>query len=362
MKWIEYQPGLEVELPEERAMIEEIVDIMGRINRQVFDKHRHALRDAHAKSHGILKGTLSVYPDLPAFLCQGIFQPGRGYPVVARLSSAPGDIHPDDVRSLKGLAVKVIGVDGVQVLPGKEKEVTQDFLLVNLPILPFGDVKAYLNFLRSRGETETQKDAPSTVVPALAAIASEAMTAIGHPARTLEAIGPSSHHILGETFHSMGAIRFGPYIGKLSVAPLSEAVRALAGAEIDAKGNDSAYRDLVVQFFQTESAEYEIRIQLCTDIDRMPIEDAAVEWPSDLSPHLPIGKITFPPQDAYSAPRRAFADEVLSFNPWHCIEAHRPLGSIMRSRIRAYEASSHFRHKMNSQPLVEPRDIGEIPD
>ena len=98
--WIEYHDGLEVQQPNEKEMVEEIVASMGRLNRQVFDKHRHALRDAHAKSHGVLTGILSVYSDIPDALAQGIFQRGRDYPVVARLSSAPGDIHSDEIRSL----------------------------------------------------------------------------------------------------------------------------------------------------------------------------------------------------------------------------------------------------------------------
>jgi len=54
-------------------------------------------------------------------------------------------------------------------------------------------------------------------------------------------------------------------------------------------------------------------------------------------------------------------DDVLSFNPWHCIEEHRPLGSIMHVRIKAYEMSSSFRHQMNAQPRVVPKDIHELP-
>jgi len=357
--WIEYHDGLEVEQPNEEEMIEEIVASMGRLNREVFDKHRHALRDAHAKSHGVLTGILSVYSDIPDALAQGIFQRGREYPVVARLSSAPGDIHSDEIRSLKGLAIKVIGAEGARLLPAAEAEVTQDFLLVNLPILPFGDVKSYLEFQRKKEEGAGTNETPGTLIPGIASAASEALKAVGLPNRILDAVGASAHNILGETFHSMAAIRFGKYVAKLSVAPLSASVAALTGQEVEIAGNDSRYRDLVVEFFKTQSATYEVRAQMCTDIDKMPIEDASVEWPGD---HLPLGTLTFGMQDAYSPARRVYADDVLSFNPWQGIEEHRPLGSIMRSRIRAYEASTRFRHAMNMQTRVEPREIAAIPD
>ncbi|WP_418955610.1 hypothetical protein [Streptomyces tritici] len=48
------------------------------------------------------------------------------------------------------------------------------------------------------------------------------------------------------------------------------------------------------------------------------------------------------------AARRRYADDVLSFSPWHALEAHRPLGSIMRSRRAARPASSDFRHRVEA--------------
>lgn len=360
--WIEYHDGIETLQPDEGLLIEEIVASMGRQHGKVFDRHRHAMRDAHAKVHGVLKGTLSVLADLPETLEQGIFQRGREYAVFARLSSAPGDIHPDSVRSLKGLALKVFGVDGARLPFGTEPGVNQDFLFANLPILPFGDVKSYLEMQRKLEEAAPHPDAARSVIPDLASTAAAALHALGIQNRTLEIIGASAHHVLGETFHTMGALRFGRYVAKLSLAPLSDSVTLLTGQAVDASEHDSAYRDLVVAFFQQQSATYQLRAQICTDLARMPVEDAAVEWSSGLSPHLPVATLRFPSQDAYSPARRVYADEVLSFNPWQGIEAHRPLGSIMRSRIRASEASTHFRHTQNARTRIEPRDIAEIPD
>jgi hypothetical protein len=94
----------------------------------------------------------------------------------------------------------------------------------------------------------------------------------------------------------------------------------------------------------------------------MPVEDASVEWPEDESSYQPVAKIVIPKQEAYSAERRIYVDDILSFTPWHAIPEHQPLGSLMRARIKAYEVSSAFRHKMNAVKRVEPRDISEIPD
>jgi hypothetical protein len=53
----------------------------------------------------------------------------------------------------------------------------------------------------------------------------------------------------------------------------------------------------VVDFFRKNAAEYELRAQLLTDLQQMPVEDASVLWPENLSPHQPIGKLTFAAQD-----------------------------------------------------------------
>ena len=170
-----------------------------------------------------------------------------------------------------------------------------------------------------------------------------------------------NNHILGETYTTLGAIRYGDYVAKVSVAPLSENVKALAGKEMDVS-EPGAYRDMVVDFFRTQGAEYELRAQLCTDLKTMPVEDASIDWPQDQSPYQALGKIVIPAQDTFSPARRVFADDVLSFNPFHCLPEHLPLGSINRVRIKAYASSTNYRHAMNAQPKVEPTDINQLPD
>jgi len=93
----------------------------------------------------------------------------------------------------------------------------------------------------------------------------------------------------------------------------------------------------------------------------MPVEDASVLWPEELSSHEAVAVLHLPAQDAYSDARRRYADDVLSFSPWHALEAHRPLGSIMRSRRAAYPASSDFRHRFNGIAPQEPAAIEELP-
>ena len=140
--YLRYTPDVEVQQPDEAALTAEILDIMARSNHVAFERHRHAVRDAHAKSHGILTGELVISGGLPAYLQQGIFARPAVYPVVVRLSSAPGDIHSDTIPAPRGMAIKVLGVKGERLLP-EDAGGNQDFLLVNIPVLSFGTIQAY---------------------------------------------------------------------------------------------------------------------------------------------------------------------------------------------------------------------------
>jgi hypothetical protein len=359
--YVRYNGAIEQRQEDEEALIEKIVASMGRVNRGNFDKYRHGIRDAHAKSHAVITGTLTVYEGLAVHLRQGVFAEPRSYPIVARLSSAPGDFQNDGRPALRGMAIKMIGVEGPQLLPEHQAEKTQDLLLVNHPVIPFGHVSAYWKVQQLAEKQAESSEVTNAVTSKLIRGAAKALHQVGARPETVKVLAHPNHHILGETFHSMAALRFGDHIAKLSAAPLSENVRRLTGQPIDADSPPSILRDLAVAFFAKEGAEYELRAQLCTDLEKMPVEDASIEWPEHLSPHQPIAKITFPAQDAYSTERRIYADDVLSFNPWHGIEAHQPLGSIMRVRRQAYESSSRFRHEMNAQPRREPQDIQEVP-
>ncbi|NHZ80409.1 catalase [Massilia sp. CCM 8695] len=360
--YVPYNDNLEQKQENEDEIIDSVVESMMRVNTRVFDKHRHAKRDAHAKCHGVLVGHVTVYDNLAPHLAQGVFARPATYPVVIRLSTAPGDIHSDKLPSPRGMAIKMLGVDGPQFLPKRQDATTQDLLLVNHPVIAFGHAAAYLKTQKLLEKHADDPDMVRRIVAALARGGSKALHALGIENPVVDTLGAPNNHILGETFFSMAAVRYGDYVAKLCAAPLSDKVRTLTGQPLGDDADDSALRNLVVDFFAGQGAEYELRAQLCTDIATMPIEDASIEWPQEASPYQPVAKLTIPPQQAFSPARRVFADDVLSFNPWHCIEAHRPLGSIMRARIKAYEASSKFRHEMNAQPRIEIDSIGQVPD
>ena len=72
-----------------------------------------------------------------------------------------------------------------------------------------------------------------------------------------------------------------------------------------------------------------------------------------MSPLVTVAKIVIPKQEFRSPAQDKFARE-LSFNPWHCIAEHRPLGNQNRARYLIYSEMSRLRQTINKEPHIEP--------
>jgi hypothetical protein len=116
---------------------------------------------------------------------------------------------------------------------------------------------------------------------------------------------------------------------------------------------DDYLRDAMVATLAKEDVEFEVRLQRQTDPFLMPIENNAVLWPERLSPRIPAATLRIPRQKFNSQAQLDFARR-LSYNPWHSIPEHRPLGNQSRARRRMYDSLSRLRHTMNNVPLYEP--------
>ena len=352
-----FEPSIEKPRADEAETIKTIVASIERTSRSSSAALGHGIRQQHAKSHGFLRGELIVY-DLPDHLRQGMFATPRTYPIIVRLSTAFGEIRSDRVRRPRGMAIKVLGVNGPKALTD-DKSSNQDFLLVNHKSY-FSDAAAYLK--NAQRIFEVQPIFPDFAIRALGFVSRilVKLKSAGVPTPMLaNALADPGANIIGETFYSEAALRFGDYVARLAAAPVSDAARALTGQP--AYHDDNELLHSVVEFFSKNSAEYELRAQLCVDLQRTPVEDLSIDWPEDIAPFQPLAKIVLPSQAAYSPARRAYVDDVLSFSPWRCLADHQPLGSIMRLRKDAYRASAVFRHE-NYKPMLEPQDISELPD
>jgi hypothetical protein len=354
---VPYDPSIEQPEAGEAETGKAIMETMHKISEITFKDGGHAIRSVHAKSHGVLKGEIEVLADLPPELAQGLFaKPGR-YPVVMRLSTTPGDILDDSVTAPRGLAIKVIGVEGER-LPGSEGNATQDFVLVNGKTFSAPNAKAFLMNLKLLAATTDKVEGFKKVVSAALRGAEHVVEALGGESATLQALGGHPEtHILGDNFFSQVPIRYGDYIAKIAVFPSSPRLSALTDAPLDVNGHPNGLRDSVVAFFAVNEGEWELKVQLCTDLDEMPVENASKVWPEERSPYVTVARITAPPQSAWDEARADQVDDRMAFSPWQGLAAHRPLGSIMRLRRAAYEMSSRFRAEHNHQVVQEPRSF-----
>ena len=291
-------------------------------------------RALHVKQHLGLVGTLAIAASEGAR--NGVFaDTGKTYPVYVRFSNGSSAHQSDKEGDVRGFAVKLVGVLGTKIIPGLEQELTQDFLFVNDPALPFRDPIEFMAFVRAA------KDGPAWLVPKLfSGVGLGRGFAILRRALGSQKVESYATH----AFHTCAPISFAGTAAKLGLFPVPSPPRpALTGP-------DSLREDATARL-QQGPLSWSLRAQLFKDDQCTPIEDASVVWSA---PWLELGTLTLPQQDPTNARGQEISKlvESLSFDPWHAIEAHRPLGGIMRARAGAYKASVITR---NAAP--EPKSV-----
>ncbi|PRC92443.1 catalase family protein [Solimicrobium silvestre] len=359
---IKYEASFEVPEDGETETQNELLKTLKHISEVTLKDSGHATRSVHAKSHGLLRGELHVLDGLPAVLAQGIFAKAGDWPVLIRLSTVPGDMLDDSVSTPRGFALKVIGVEGTR-LQGSENDVTQDFILVNCGAeFSTPNAKKFLGGLKLLASTTDKVPKLKKALSAVMRGTEKVIESLGGKSATVIGLGGHPEtHILGETFFSKAPILFGPYMAKISIVPTSANLKKLTDTPLNVNGKPNGLRDAVVELFAHDTAEWDLRVQLCTDLASMPIEDASVSWPEESSPYLTVARIIAGPQVAWSAERSKAVDDKILFSPWHGIIAHRPIGSIMRIRKAAYEMSAKFRAEHNDLDIIEPKNLDHFP-
>ncbi len=358
--YLRYRDDLEQVGADEKDTIAKLIDVMTKGQREVAEKQGETVRISHAKAHAFAKGELTVLPNLPPELAQGLFSEPGEYDVVVRMSQVPGEILDDRaVSSPRGMAIKVFGVEGPK-LPGHENASTQDFVFETGKVFIASGLKSFLaNF------TQNAKLAPKLPEAVKGAVskASEAANALLHEAGgdspKLDVYGHPSYHPLAESYYSQIAFRYGDYVAKLAVVPANPALEELYLEHVEMNDPD-AVRNATKAFFASHAAEYEVKVQLATDPERMPVEDPMVEWPEHESPYRTVARIVLPSQDSDAANLRTAVDYDLSFSPAHALAAHRPLGAIGRGRLAVYPVVSAARRSDNGRSISEPSTLAAV--
>lgn len=319
----------------------------------------HAVRGVHAKAHGVISGRFTVGDDLPAELAQGLFaQPGT-YDAVLRVSTAPGDILDDAVSAPRGVGLKVFGVEGER-LPGPE-DATQDFLMVNGPVFGAKTPTVFAKNLKLLAATTDKAEGLKKAWSATLRTLEGAIEAFGGSSVLISSLGgaPESHP-LGNTYYSQAAFRFGAYIAKFSLVPVSQGMTEVSGETVSTYDRPDALRAVVNEVMVEQGGKWEFRVQLCTDLETMPVEDPTVRWDEDASPFRTVATFDAAPQLAWEHGSSDHAEDRLAFSPWHGLAAHRPLGAINRARKDTYDFSAHYRGEFNGCPMHAVRTLDDL--
>jgi hypothetical protein len=251
----------------------------------------------------------------------GLFSTPRTYTASIRFANAGSD--SDRERDIRGMALRVDGVEGTNLTPGVT---VHDFVLNSHPVMMAADARGFLELLQANEAGGFRRTTYFLTHPRALRIALASRT------------NPTCH--LDIPYWSATPYLFGPGRAvKYVVAPTSARRSSLPSPL-----TDTYLKDAMRARLTEGEATFDFMVQFQTDPARMPIEDASAEWKVQDSPYVRVARIRIPTQ-SFDDPVRVARCEQTAFNPWHCLADHRPLGSMNRARRNIYQAMAAFRNE-----------------
>ena len=326
-----------------------------------------AVRFAHAKGYGLVSAEVEILDRLSPEYAQGIYAtPGR-HDALIRFSNGVAHLGPDATLSnALGLALKMFDIAGTTLVDDEPDAGTFDYNTINMPVF-FCNTAAHYLFIQ-----QLFTDAPSYFArgkPGIHQLLTEYLTGKGTLAEKdwawdelLAFLGMAQLppvNVLLSTYWTMGAVRHGDFVAKVRFAPVPAFADAVELREVDLASDADAYRRALEVELKQRPFEFDLQMQLCTDLEQMPVQDVTVEWQEAFSPFVTVAKVRLPAQDISGGDNLERMD-ALSFTPWRVTAEHAPLGEIQRVRKEVYRRSSIARHRLNRQELREPRSVREV--
>jgi hypothetical protein len=326
----------ELPFPNEDQTTCEIIEVF-RQNVMRRYSTRKAERGANAKTYGIVRAEFQVLPGLPSHLAQGVFREPKTYQAWIRVADTGSVITPDPEHvGVVGMGIKLMGVTGPKLLADEQH--TQDFTLIGVRTFTAPNTAGMAKL-----QTEILKYRPAFYFfnPL-------------YPGRLLDFIMQAlDSRLLGSPLESQlysctAYLHGDGQAVHYSVKPCSD-----KRTPVPRFPSDNYLREAMVRTLRDEDVSFDFMVQLQKDAHLQPIEDASIEWKESETPFISVAKIRIPRQQFDSLAQLHFAD-ILTFNPWHCLAEHRPLGNVNRSRKALYEAMSKLRQEMSGVQHYEP--------
>lgn len=330
--------------PDEEELIEELVQI-GKKSMEHNDPNRLKLRDQHPKSHGCIKGQFIVEAGIPHEMKVGIFKEPKTYDAWIRFSNSSnsrddnGKTQPDGNPDGRGMAIKLIDVEGKKVLDDRERQGEQDFIFINSPTFFISDLKEYIDFFTVASAIAAAKKGlkPLPQDPEFQAKFQALQPAFERRAK----IAVNINSPLEITYWSSTPYKLGDGRAmKFSAVPNFTGESFKPETAVD---KDNYLREAMSEQLATQDITFDFKIQLQTDPYKMPIEDPTVEWNEQESSFIKVATILLPKKDDFNTKERRDFDEQLPFSPWHTLPELQPLGGVNRSRKRLYSELAQLR-------------------
>src|SRR5215831_17939327 len=104
-----------------------------------------AVRDAHAKGYGLVRGEVEILDQLPVEYAQGIYAiPGKHDALIRFSNGSPHAGADARLGGATGLALKIFGIDGSTLLEDEPDTRTFDYANINAPIFFCNTIEHYL--------------------------------------------------------------------------------------------------------------------------------------------------------------------------------------------------------------------------
>ena len=323
---------------DEMRYINQLIDLLRK--KMTEDNPDLMRRDAHPKQHGLVKATLSVAAQLPLELQQGIFKPGANYKAWVRFSNASAPMQSDYKKDVRGAAIKLLDIAGEKLAVEDGNKTSQDFMFVSMPTFVTRDVKDFAQLV---------KGITGNKLYLLFFLITHPRVLINTLRSKITIFSP-----LEARYWSTTPYRLGDAVVKYSLIPRATATPLPKG--VDAKGLDADFLRLnMAKQLTAKEYYFDFAVQLQKDTRAMPIENASKDWPEALSPFITLATLTIGAQ-VFDSPAQNNFGRILSFNPWHGLLEHKPLGGINRARRLIYSALSAYRHDVNNDAAAEPID------
>ena len=264
-----YADDVETIPADEADDIQRVIDALESILARSQAKSGQFRADVHVKTQGYAEGEFRVLPNLPEELAQGLFEHDGVYSAVVRFSNAASQAQPDAIPDGRGMAIKVLDLEGDVVVVDEERGRTQDFVMINHPVFFARNVKDYLRLEQVLAQADD-----SSLATLQGALTGGDWNPLHWHWREMLAVariaGQLPAHPASNTYFSMAPIRFGRYVAKYRAKPAGDRHDSYLDLVKRLGSQADAMRLALEETLRTQEVLFEYQVQLRTSAKRCP--------------------------------------------------------------------------------------------